>query len=116
MDDSLDPVFQERQPEVDEETEAFVSETEVVQKLLCMNRVKLISGFQFHDHAILNDQIRPESLVEDDTIGPNWNHYLPRNLQTTTLEPVVQQHLIDRLQVPRPKHLMHTKLFVHHHP
>ncbi len=68
VDDASDAVLDERHLEVYEQTEALVSEPEIGQKLLLVNRSKKLDGFHFYDHLVLDYQVSPESGVDANAV------------------------------------------------
>ena len=57
VDDALDPVPQQLDVEVDEESESEVGETEMGQELLRVHRSDALDRFQLNDHLGFNDEV-----------------------------------------------------------
>ena len=54
---SLDPLFNRRRAEIQQQTYGEISEPQVGPYLLAVNRRKRLHGLYFHQYEILNDEI-----------------------------------------------------------
>jgi hypothetical protein len=69
----LDQVF----AEVDKEAESLIHQPQVGQDLLAVDRIECNDRLDFHDYAIVDDQVSAEAFVERDSIPCDRNDYLP---------------------------------------
>ena len=109
VDDALDPVPQELDVEVDEESESEVGETEMGQELLRVHRSDALDRFQLNDHLGFNDEVGAESLIEDDMAIANRYRHLALHLKATVAELEGQGSLVDRLKEAGPQSAMHSQ-------
>lgn len=59
VDDAADSVFENRDVEVDQETELAFGQSQIGQQLGVMHRGEVVDGFQFHDHSLIDSDVDP---------------------------------------------------------
>ena len=67
-----------------------------------MDAGKLLHGFQLDD-AVLYDQVCPKSLLKAHSLEFDGNGLLALDLQTSLLQLMSQDNLVDGLQQTQPK-------------
>ena len=72
-------------------------------KLLEMHRRELLDGLQFHDHALINEQIDPQALVVEHAVVLERDSTVPLNMQSAPDQGTCEHGFIHRLQQPRAK-------------
>lgn len=73
-----------------------------------MHRCKPLDGFQLDDDPSFDQKVGAKSLVERDSVIHEADESLPFDEKTTTLERTGKQHLVDRLEKPRPQVTMNS--------
>jgi hypothetical protein len=69
----LDQVF----AEIDKEAESLIHQPQIGQDLFAVDRIERCNRFDFHNYAIVDDQVSAEAFVEPDSIPCDRNNYLP---------------------------------------
>jgi hypothetical protein len=59
--ETLNAILDERNVEVDQETDGFLCQSQVCERLKPENGIHLVHGFEFHDDPIIYEQINPKS-------------------------------------------------------
>lgn len=75
--DSVYSVLQEFLPEVDQQSDTFVGETQVCQKLFLVDRRDGFPRLQLNDHQVFDDQIRAKPDFEFHVFPSdrNWSFF-----------------------------------------
>ncbi len=103
IDDTLDPVPQQLDVEVDEESESKIGESEMGQELLRVHRSDALHRFQLDAELGFNDQVGAESLIEDDIAIANRYRHLALHLKATVTKLEGKSGLVDRLKETGPE-------------
>jgi len=74
--DALDAVLDQVVAEVNEQSKSFVHQSQIGQHLFAMDRIQCGDRFQFHNHAVVDDQVGTKAFVEPDPIPCDWNRDL----------------------------------------
>jgi hypothetical protein len=61
VDDTNETVAKNRDVEIDQETDSLVREFQVCQKLLLVQVLEFLGGFQLNNHSIICQQIKAKS-------------------------------------------------------
>ena len=65
---ALDAVADERDVEVDQETQPVAGELQIRQQSRLVNREQTFDGVELDDYAILNQQVQPETGIDVNTV------------------------------------------------
>jgi hypothetical protein len=74
--DTLNAVLDQVFAEVDKEAESLIHQPQIGQDLFAVDRIERCNRFDFHNYAIVDDQIGAETFVEPDSIPCDRNKYL----------------------------------------
>ncbi len=113
--DPLDALFERRRTEVDQQAKREVQEAQVGEKLLGVNRCKILHGLEFHDQAVGHEQIHAQPFVKSYTVEIERDGFLALHPHTLFLEHARQHCFVDGLKQPRPEVSMQVERRVHHH-
>jgi hypothetical protein len=94
--------FESRTAEVDEKANLELQQPDVRQNLLVVDGRKVFDGLQFDDHALIDQQVNAEGVLENDAVVYEPYRLLPLYLKSPSFERPCQNGLVDRLQQPRP--------------
>ena len=76
VDQTCDPIANELSAEVDQQTEAHVSQSQIGQNLLLVDPLSLLDGLDLDDDLLLDHEVGFEGFVEADVIIPDRNRDL----------------------------------------
>ena len=69
---AANPVFEQWDVKVDEETEVFVAEFEIGEELGGVDLLKFLYGFEFDDDFVLNEEVDSVGVFNNEFFEPNW--------------------------------------------
>jgi hypothetical protein len=75
--DTLNGMLDQMLAEVDKEAESLIHQPQIGQDLFAVDRIERGDRFDFHNHAIVDDQVSAETFIEPDSIPCDRNTYLP---------------------------------------
>ena len=71
MDETFDTSFEVRFPKIQQISEAQVSQPDISQNLLCVNREQCLNRFEFEQNPFFNNQISSITIIEEKFIIKN---------------------------------------------
>jgi hypothetical protein len=98
IDDTGNAFFDQRRVEVDEEAKALIGQAQIGQKLLFVNRRENFDRFDLDDHAVLDNQVRPEPGFEPDRSLYHWDCLLADRPQSTLSKFISKHRMVNRRQ------------------
>lgn len=101
MHDPSNAVFEVDGVEVDQQTKRFARQFQVSKQLRLMNRLKLVDRFQFHDHIIFNQQVKPETSIQFQTIIIHRKGHLRPTVQAAFCKFMLQAALVNAFKKSR---------------
>lgn len=81
--------------EVDQKAESKTGKIQIREKLLCMDRRKLLCGFKLHEHEIIDEQVGAKTNLEDSFLVPEWDSCLGYRLEAGFSQFVSEHDFID---------------------
>src|SRR5688572_32537670 len=101
IDGSGDAMLHKCFAEVEQVTKPLVCEAQVGQELLLVCVAESLRTLEFDDDLVFDDEIRPEALVESESLICNRNGDLSVHLQAAASQLVRKDDFIHRLQQAR---------------
>jgi hypothetical protein len=101
VDDAENAIFDQRHLEVDEQAQSLVGQPEIGQKLLFVDWREEFDGLHFHNHFLLDDQVGAEAGVDADFLVDHRDRLLPSCSETSTIQLVRQDCIVNRFQQAR---------------
>jgi len=109
IDDSTDAVAQLIHTEVDKQANLQAAQSQVRQQLPMMDDRGALGGFDFHDDALVHEEIQPIAQLHSCTLVLEWQDHLPIYHEPSLPELYTEQLLIRRLERSRPNPAMNAK-------
>ena len=88
----MEPFFERRGPEVNEQADRKIHQAEIGQDLLTVDWGKFFHGFEFHDYAAFHEQVSAETFLENHAVVFKPNDLLPFDMESPFLQRT-SQHL-----------------------
>ena len=79
---AADALLHRRHSEVHQKPKAKVQNLQVCEQLTLKHRLRLSSGLDFNDDAVIDDQIGSKSILESDTLEVEGDRLLPLDLKS----------------------------------
>ena len=76
VNDAFDPFLHRRSAKVQQEADPKLGKAQIGEKLLRVNGSEMIERLHLDDHALLDEEIEPESLLEGETFVRETNRIL----------------------------------------
>lgn len=113
--DTPHAVLKQGRAEVDQQSELFISKTNLGQDLFAVNGRKLFNRLELNNHEVLDNHISAKSFFKDQIVVTNRNCDLALNFQSALPQLVGKDHFIDCFQQSWTKALMNLKSSVHNY-
>src|SRR5687767_15919443 len=98
---------------VDEQTDGSVRQLEISQKLLAVDSRQSLHRFEFHDDAIINQEVNAQSFLEHHPVVFETDGLLSLDLKSPLVERPRQHSLVHGFQQPRAQVTMDAERGVH---
>lgn len=98
VDDAGNAVLDQCRVEVDEQAKPLVSQSQIGQKLLSVNRREDFDRFDLDDYPILDNQVRPEPSVDTDCPVDHWDCLLADRPEATLSKFIGEHRMVNRFQ------------------
>jgi len=98
IDDTENAVLGQRRVEIDRRSKSLVSQPQVGQKLLSVNRRENLDRFDLDDHPIRNNQVGPEPDVDPNRPIDHRDGLLAHRSESALSQFICQHGMINRFQ------------------
>ena len=96
--ESLDPLCQLPDVEVDQKTNRASRELEVGENLRLMDRKQFLHGLQLDDHGLFDQQVNPVTTIESHSFVSHWQFLLSFHPEPLLLQFVGSKCCIDKFE------------------
>jgi hypothetical protein len=107
MYETPDAIAQANNIEVEQETDANISQPQVRQDLRLVNGEESFDGLQFHDNDTLDEKVEAVAKIDANTVVDHREDQFLLNNEATDPELVCQAGSICAFHEPRPEHRMY---------
>jgi hypothetical protein len=109
VDHAGDAVFDQCRVKVDEQAKTLVSQPEIGEKLLLVDRGEHLDGFDFDDDPVFDDQVGTESGIYADLLIDHRNRLLTDRAEAPPAQFVRQDCIVNGLQQARAERGMNAE-------